>query len=55
MQLMSSRLSWGTKKQASPVAHPLGIVLTFLALGLGLAGRNRPVQDCVCQQHLQRL
>ena len=42
MQLMSSRLSWGTKEQTSPVARPLGIVLTFLALGLGLLAAAGP-------------
>ena len=42
MQLMSSRLSWGTKKQPSPLARPLGIVLTFLALGLGLLAATGP-------------
>jgi TQXA domain-containing protein len=42
MQLMSSRLSRGTKEQVSPVARPLGIVLTFLALGLGLLAATGP-------------
>ncbi len=42
MQLMSSRLSWATKEQPSPFARPLGLVLTFLALGLGLLAATGP-------------
>ncbi|MFN8469772.1 MAG: Ig-like domain-containing protein [Caldilineaceae bacterium] len=45
MQLMSSRLSWGTKEQPSPFARPFGIVLTFLALGLGLLAATGPYKN----------